>query len=92
MGLSDKALESQPWVSHHREMLGLHEKRLLFHLGEIFLQELQHVVHGALAVLSGGDTHYSLTVNSHVAGLHAELGRTDGISHCLSIHLQHGQE
>lgn len=60
------------------------------HLGEVLLQELQHVVHGALAVLSGGDTHHSLPVNSHIARLHAELGRADGVPHCLSIYLQGG--
>lgn len=64
---------------------------LLSHLGEILFQELQHVVHGALAVLSGGDTYHSLTMNSHVTRLHAELGRTDGIPHRLGIHLQGGR-
>lgn len=64
---------------------------LLSHLGEIFFQELQHIVHGALAVLSGGDTYHSLAMNSHVTRLHAELGRADGIPHCLGIHLQGGR-
>lgn len=61
------------------------------HLGEILLQELQHVVHGALAVLSGGDTHHSLAVHSHVTRLHTELGHADGIPHRLGVHLQGGR-
>lgn len=57
------------------------------HLGEILLQELQHVVHGALAVLSGGDTQHCLAVHSHVAGLHTQPGHADGVSHRLRVHL-----
>lgn len=64
---------------------------LLSHLGEILFQELQHVVHGALAVLSGGDTYHSLAMNSHITWLHTELGRADGIPHRFGIHLQDGR-
>lgn len=58
------------------------------HLGQILFEKLQHIIHGALAVFPGGDTHHSLPMNGHITRLHSELGCADGVPHCLSIDLQ----
>lgn len=58
------------------------------HLGELLLQRLQHVVHGALVVLPRRHANHCLAVHGHVARLYPQLGRADGVAHRLRVDLE----
>lgn len=62
------------------------------YLGQLLLQGLQDVVHGALAVLLWGDAHHCLAVHRNFTRLHPQLGHADGVAHCLGVHLRQKQQ
>lgn len=58
------------------------------HLGKFFFERLQHVVHGAFAVLPRRHAHHRLAVHGDVARLHSQLRHTNGITHGLCVDLE----
>lgn len=60
---------------------------LCFYLRQFFLEGLQYIIHGTLAVFTRGHTYNCFSMDSNIPRLHSEFRDANWVAHGLCIHL-----